>query len=166
MFPHLPTSEWRGLVSQAEQETSLLSWGTLLRAGGCWCCAGAQKKISRVCGGACLGMLRNINLRGRYLLKFQLRREMSEAELGLAFTAERGEFFYLGVMFLTYPKVKSDGAKELQRSARQRRQGQEPDWGMLLEEPTSPQQQQLQQSKKNPRERKRQALTSVWKFKA
>lgn len=90
-------------------------------------------------------MLRNINLRGRYLLKFQLWREMSEAELGLAFTAERGELFYLRVMFLTYPKVKSGEAKELQLSARQRRQHQEPKRGMLLEEPPSPQQQQLQQ---------------------
>lgn len=70
-FPRLPTGKWHGSAAQAKLETLLPSWGALLRAEGCWCCAGARRKIIRVCGGACLGMLCNINLRGRYLLKFQ-----------------------------------------------------------------------------------------------
>lgn len=53
-------------------------------------------------------MLQNIHLRGRYLLKFQLPREMAEAELGEALPppCKEVQFFYLGVMFLTDPKVK------------------------------------------------------------
>lgn len=69
----------------------------------CW---SPEEDRAGVRRGACLGMPHNIHLRGRYLLKFQLPREMAEAEPGLAFAVQRGAVFYLGVMFLTCPKVK------------------------------------------------------------
>lgn len=43
----------------------------------CW---GLEEDRAGIRGGACLGMLHSIHLRGRYLLKFQLLREMAEAE--------------------------------------------------------------------------------------
>lgn len=57
----------------------------------CW---GPEEDRAGIRGGACLGMLHNIHLRGRYLLKFQLLREMAEAEGGLAFALQGDAFFF------------------------------------------------------------------------
>lgn len=78
----------------------------------CW---GPEEDWAGIRGGACLGMLHNIHLRGRYLLKFQLLREMAEAERGLAFALQRGAVFLpqASVPDLSQGK-KSSEAKQLQ----------------------------------------------------
>lgn len=88
----------------------------------CW---GPEEDWAGIRGGACLGMLHNIHLRGRYLLKFQLLREMAEAERGLAFALQRGAVFLpqASVPDLSQGK-KAAKPSNFSLTARQTRQGQ------------------------------------------
>lgn len=92
----------------------------------CW---GLEEDQAGVWGGACLGMPHNIHLRGRYLLKFQLAREMAEAERGLAFAVQRG------AVFLPWGNVsdRSRGKKQWRWAASASLQGKpgkvNPKWG-------------------------------------
>lgn len=88
----------------------------------CW---GPEEDWAGIWGGACLGMLQNIHLRGRYLLKFQLLREMAEAEWGLAFALKRDAFSLpqASVSDLSQGK-KAVKPSSLSLTARQTRQGQ------------------------------------------
>lgn len=74
-------------------------------------------------------MPHNIHLRGRYLLKFQLPREVAEAERSLTFAAQRGAVFYLGVMFLTCPKVKKQQSQATSASLQGKPGKVNPKWG-------------------------------------
>lgn len=98
----------------------------------CW---GPEEDWAGIRGGACLGMLHNIHLRGRYLLKFQLLREMAEESEALPLPCEEVQFFYLKLVFLTCPKVKKQRNQATSASL-QGKPG-KAKWGLLLDSPTS-----------------------------
>lgn len=99
-------------IAAAERRLLMLCWGPEEDWAGIW-------------GGACLGMLHNIHLRGRYLLKFQLLRDRAEAEWGLAFALQRGAIFLPQASVSDQSQCKK-AAKPSNSSltARQTRQGQ------------------------------------------